>query len=135
MPIDYSKYPKNWKTEIRPTILARAENKCEFCKVPNRIMILRGERNGKEVYQNDNGDIFNADTSERIGADYVGEMDEKGRNRFVRIVLTIAHLDHDIQNNDPNNLRALCQRCHNRHDVHYRKESRKRNKGVLEILF
>jgi 5-methylcytosine-specific restriction endonuclease McrA len=33
-----------------------------------------------------------------------------------RIVLTIAHLDHDISNNEPSNLRALCQRCHLRWD-------------------
>ena len=35
MPIDYGKYPENWKTEIRPRILARAENKCEWCGVEN----------------------------------------------------------------------------------------------------
>ena len=29
MPIDYSNYPANWKTEIRPAILARAGNQCE----------------------------------------------------------------------------------------------------------
>lgn len=36
----------------------------------------------------------------------------------VRVVLTIAHLDHDPSNNDPANLRALCQRCHLRLDKH-----------------
>ena len=34
-----------------------------------------------------------------------------------RVVLTVAHLDHDPTNNDPSNLRALCQRCHNAHDA------------------
>lgn len=29
-----------------------------------------------------------------------------------RIVLTIAHLNHDLRDNDPSGLRALCQRCH-----------------------
>lgn len=29
-----------------------------------------------------------------------------------RIVLTIAHLNHDIRDNDPSGLRALCQKCH-----------------------
>lgn len=29
-----------------------------------------------------------------------------------RVVLTIAHMDHDEENADPENLRALCQRCH-----------------------
>lgn len=28
------------------------------------------------------------------------------------VVLTVAHMDHDKTNNDPANLRALCQRCH-----------------------
>ena len=33
------------------------------------------------------------------------------------VMLTIAHLDHDIENNDPDNLRAWCQRCHNTYDA------------------
>ena len=33
-----------------------------------------------------------------------------------KVVLTIAHLDQNPQNNDFNNLRALCQRCHFHHD-------------------
>lgn len=34
-----------------------------------------------------------------------------------RVVLTIAHLDQDETNNDDENLRALCQRCHLRWDA------------------
>lgn len=33
-----------------------------------------------------------------------------------RVVLTVAHLDHNPRNNYLSNLAALCQRCHNRHD-------------------
>lgn len=33
-----------------------------------------------------------------------------------RIVLTIAHLDHTPENCAPENLRALCQRCHLNYD-------------------
>lgn len=29
-----------------------------------------------------------------------------------RVVLTVAHMSHDKSDNDPANLRALCQRCH-----------------------
>jgi 5-methylcytosine-specific restriction endonuclease McrA len=36
---------------------------------------------------------------------------ERSGNR-TRIVLTIAHLDHTPENCAPENLRALCQRCH-----------------------
>ena len=34
-------------------------------------------------------------------------------------VLTIAHLNHDIQDNRHENLAALCPRCHLRHDAKY----------------
>ena len=33
-----------------------------------------------------------------------------------RVVLACAHLDHDPANNEPRNLRALCQRRHIIHD-------------------
>ena len=34
-----------------------------------------------------------------------------------RVVLTIAHLDHDTTHNEPDNLRALCQKCHLTYDA------------------
>jgi hypothetical protein len=37
-----------------------------------------------------------------------------------RVVLTIAHLDQQPENNDHANLRALCQRCHLRFDADWR---------------
>lgn len=113
MPIDYKKYPKDWKTVIRPAILTRAFNHCEYCNIKNGITVIRGEYYGRQVYQNDDGDIFDADTSQRIGADYVGTVGDKP---YTTIVLTIAHLDNDVTNNDYANLRALCQRCHFRID-------------------
>lgn len=36
--------------------------------------------------------------------------------RTTFVVLACAHLDHDPGNNEPKNLRALCQRCHMLHD-------------------
>lgn len=42
-----------------------------------------------------------------------------------KVVLTIAHLDHTPENYDPTNLRALCQRCHNKYDAQHRAETRK----------
>lgn len=37
-----------------------------------------------------------------------------------RVVLTVAHLDHQPENNAPANLRHWCQRCHNTYDAPYR---------------
>jgi 5-methylcytosine-specific restriction endonuclease McrA len=44
---------------------------------------------------------------------------------FTRIVLTIAHLDHDHNNSTDDNLAALCQRCHLTHDRHQHANNRK----------
>lgn len=134
MPVkDKSRYPQNWKSEIRPAILARADNCCEFCGVPNYSVILRGTWNGIDCYQDENGTIFNASTSKPIGSAYVGEVHPT--NTFIKVVLTIAHLNHNTSNNDYSNLRALCQRCHNRHDSGFRSANRKRKKKNQIPLF
>ena len=43
-----------------------------------------------------------------------------------RVVLTVAHLDHDPTNSIDENLRALCQKCHNAYDASHRAQSRKK---------
>lgn len=50
------------------------------------------------------------------------------------VVLTVAHLDHDVANNDPANLRAMCQRCHLTHDTeqHRRNAARTRRQRAIE---
>jgi 5-methylcytosine-specific restriction endonuclease McrA len=136
MPIDYKKYAPNWKTEIRPAILERAKDKCEFCNIPNGLVIERGFYNEIEAYQDclkDEGAIYKAENSEYITHDYLGSL-EKPSGRMATVVLTIAHLDHDTKNNDYANLKALCQRCHNRYDAPYRKANRKKNKGQKELF-
>ncbi len=47
-----------------------------------------------------------------------------------RVILTIAHLDHDPENWQVKDerLRALCQRCHLGYDRKHRQEQRKLNK-------
>jgi cytochrome c553 len=103
-------YPANWN-EIRASILKRAGNKCEFCGVANHLVGWRDER-GRFV--------------EAPGA-MPGELAaERGDGtKMIRIVLTIAHLDHNPENSHPENLRALCQRCHNRQDQKHRAETRR----------
>jgi len=43
-----------------------------------------------------------------------------------RVILTVAHLNHEPGDCRPNNLKALCQRCHNRYDREHRNETRRR---------
>ena len=40
-----------------------------------------------------------------------------------KVILTVAHLDQNPENNDPANLRALCQRCHLSWDVTHHQQS------------
>ena len=86
MPIDYAKYPPNWKTEIRPRILKRANNCCEECGVENYSYVERTYPDGVKK---------------------------------IKIILTIAHLDHDETNWDvkDDRLKALCQLHHLRYDA------------------
>ncbi len=44
------------------------------------------------------------------------------------VMLTTAHLDHDPTNNDHDNLRVLCQRCHLAHDQKQRIQSAARTR-------
>jgi hypothetical protein len=70
-----------------------------------------------------------------MGMDCDGEV-----RRWIVIVLTVAH----VTNDDPadcrdENLAALCQRCHNRHDSRSRRKGirarRHVNQGTLTELF
>lgn len=54
------------------------------------------------------------------------------------VVLTVAHLDHEPENCDDDNLKAMCQRCHNRYDAAMRRagiRSRERAKMADGDLF
>ena len=102
MPFNRDQYPDDWE-EISKAIRERAQNRCENCGAPNGVEIVRLGMT-KEQWR-----LFDP------------QHDEPNRRslgpRIVRVVLTVAHLDHDPDNCDPSNLMALCQRCHLRLDA------------------
>ena len=57
-----------------------------------------------------------------------------GKNGEYRVVLTVAHLDHNPANCDPANLRAWCQPHHLRYDAkhHARNAAATRRRRQLE---
>lgn len=119
MPIrasEKARYPSNWK-EIRAAILKRANEHCEFCGVCNHSLIHRTED----------------------GFQYVMPIEVGLRGiKAIRIVLTVAHLDHTPENCNPGNLQALCQKCHLTHDArHHAKnaaKTRRAKKNNLELF-
>lgn len=129
-PENKARYPKDWK-QIRAKILERAGNKCEQCYRPNGVV----------VYVVDGGWIDPEDgklTDTRGEQEGFVRMSEWPAGRFVKTVLTVAHLDHMPENNETSNLRAWCQRCHLSYDAkHHAKNARitRRRRGGQQELF
>lgn len=122
MPCDYSIYPPNWFNEIRPRILKRANNCCEFCKVPNSVYVFRGKLDGQEVYQRSDGNIYAYPSGKYITTDVfapVAPINDDPLRTAIKIVLTIMHLDHDPENWQVKDerLKAGCQKCHLAYDA------------------
>ena len=113
MPIDYSKYPNNWKKEIVPRILKRANNKCEFCGLENYSIVY-----AVRYYIRHDGKYSYRTIWYRNKQDAAREC--LGNRIYIRkVVLTVAHLDHDETNHNvkDDRLKALCQACHLRYDA------------------
>ena len=116
MPIrasERARYPKDWKA-ISAGIKARAGGQCECEGECGLHRTHPGPRRCQE----------------RQGARAVWA---RGR-----IVLTVAHLDHQPEHCAPENLKAMCQRCHLRYDRgHHQRNSaatRRSKKQNLELF-
>lgn len=110
------RYPPDWPA-ISAAIRRRADNKCEGCGVPNYQLGGR-DAVGRWCPADPTGDNGVALTWPREG-EWAWCRGNHGAVmlRIVRIVLTVAHLDHQPENCDPANLKCWCQRCHNSHDA------------------
>lgn len=139
MPIakhNMGKYPggsiksPEWRA-IRERIGERSGWKCETCGAPHMTMIARGSYRGRDAYMViDTCEVFDAETGLRMGR--MRCTSEFGAHRVLKIVLTVAHLNHDEMDNRPENLAHLCQRHHLRLDAkhHARNAARtRRNRG------
>ena len=107
MPVDYSQYHPDWKDIIRPEVLKRDNYKCTVCKVGQR----------KKGYRTASGSFVECD-------DFEIEYRQRHGLKVITIYLAVAHLDHNIKNNEYSNLASMCQRCHNRHDRYFRSLNR-----------
>jgi hypothetical protein len=92
-PENRARYPKDWKAISLRIRHERASNKCE----------CDGE----------------------CGGDHIGRCSVVNGTRHPItgsvVVLTVAHLDHTPENCADDNLKAMCQRCHNRYDMPMRR--------------
>lgn len=129
-PENRHRYPTNWKT-IRAHILWRAKGRCERCGAINGDRIARGAGPDADTYQTSDAQVWDANTGNSLGWRHMADYNV---DRMVTIVLTIAHLDHQPENCADNNLQALCQRCHLRHDQqHHIESARATRRGRLAV--
>lgn len=116
-----ARYPKDWP-EISQSIRLRADHRCEFCRVPDQEL---GGRSPAGVWHKAKplGENLLRLEWPREGTHAWCAGYDLAQLRIVRIVLTVAHLDHQPENCDPANLKALCQRCHNLYDAPHRRKN------------
>jgi hypothetical protein len=99
--MDKRLYPENW-ADIARAVKDEAGWKCEECRRPCRMP-------GESIA------LF----CERVKTGRMSECEivRDVLDKPTRYVLTVAHLDHQPQNCDRANLRALCAPCHCRYDL------------------
>lgn len=132
MPMKRERYPADWEA-ISLAVRERAGWKCETCGAPNGSLICRLV-----------ADPFQWLPLEECPAD-------ERWGRAVRVVLTVHHRGvpypdgrpgdpHDKMDCRPENLAALCQRCHLREDIaihvanaHRTRRQRKIDAGQIEL--
>lgn len=114
MPINYTKYPPDWE-ERRKRILKRANNCCEKCGVANGILVY-----SVKLYGGGHEWFMWRNQAEAM-ARCLWKIENVGEPivRLVKVVLTIAHLDHDEENwnVEDERLEAMCQLCHLQYDI------------------
>jgi hypothetical protein len=121
MPIDYSKYHPKWSLISRLIRFKRAHNKCEWCGIHNGSIV---KRNADGTFRSPcytDWDMIHS----RIKYSHSSMKESLKYHGFSKIVLTVAHIDHNKNNNRFFNLAALCQKCHLNHDIKQHTNNRK----------
>lgn len=143
--MDYSKYPINWRSEIRPTVLQRDNYTCRCCKAPLHAV---GYRNKRKEFIAVSGSVLLDAAGQGLSYPSLQRMTAKeaiaiadllntmGAHQYFHIKLVVAHLDHDESNWNVSidRLITFCQSCHFRYDA-ADNQRRKREKRYQSSLF
>lgn len=126
-------YPANWRSEIVPAVARRSGGVCERCGVRNYAVGGRSPAGvfhlARPIEQTSLRLVYpKPDGAMAMCHGYDLPL------RIFRIVLTVAHLNHDETDCRMENLAHLCQRCHNRHDAPHRAAGRKLRNEAAQLL-
>lgn len=135
-PENKGRYPANWNV-IRDQILNRACHRCECCGAPqygvgqwidDQFLLARGAVDYNRLQ------YALVHAAARALADQLNAA-EQPAVKYIVIVLTIAHLDHQPENCGTANLRAWCQRCHLRYDTDHHQKNAPANRRACKKNF
>jgi hypothetical protein len=108
-PENKGRYPRDWKA-ISLRIREREGQCCKFCKAPNYELIYRPDKTSQWVLWPEGME------SEALSMDGY---------KPVKVILTVAHLNHQPEDCSDDNLAALCQKCHLNYDaLHHKANAR-----------
>lgn len=129
-PENAARYPADWP-QIRARIQQRAGNKCEQCGVENYAVGGR-RRDGKFLHAVPEESMLRMVYPPTGSCSACTDGQHYEKLRIIRIVCTVAHLDHTPENCADDNLRFWCQRCHLNYDAehHARNARETRRKGL-----
>jgi DICT domain-containing protein len=128
MPMERNRYPKNWRL-IALAIKQASLWNCQQCSRPCR-------KPSEAI----------AEFEKRLDSLWLSELvsftSELGQAEMVlyrpnRFLLTVAHLDQDPGNSEPENLKALCAPCHLRYNRRFQGFNRRKKlerRGQLNFL-
>lgn len=100
-------YSPDWADIIRPAILKRDNYCCRVC----------GIRHKSVVYKNSIGNYVICD-------EFTQEWAKANNKRVFTLFLQVAHLNHNKEDNRPENLMTLCPRHHSKYDADHKKLQR-----------
>jgi len=127
-------YGSAWRA-TRVRILERAKNRCEQCGKPNlkTVWVYRSEACGQywspTIHaQSWTSCLFGGGLNFRLTAAETRAAFRSGQVRTIRVVLTIAHLNHIAGDDRDENLLALCSWCHLHYDREHHAETRSARK-------
>ncbi len=132
-------YGKVWRQVTRPRVLARAGNKCEQCGKPNGRRVKTSTTFAFELCMF--WAIPRPDSTHELWNDHHGRYVPGGPfgkcvtpMHEIRVVLTVAHLNHLPGDDRDENLKALCCWCHLNYDKLHHKETRCERKDARRPL-
>jgi hypothetical protein len=121
-------YGHVWQTVTRPRILKRAKRRCEQCGKPNhrRVYVWRSQLAGQFWSTRLRPlPVWHECLANGQQAGFVLSPSEREYIRRIRVVLTVAHLNHTPGDDRDENLRALCQWCHLHYDQDHHASTRR----------